>query len=61
MSDNAIPWPNQDPVVDGITPFNEVPQSPDLFDGEDLSFLDDEDTGELDLTELEVDPQEETQ
>jgi hypothetical protein len=29
------PWPNQEPVVDGVTPLAEVPQTPDLFDADD--------------------------
>ena len=31
-------WPNQEPVVDGVIPADEVSQDPTLFDG-----LDDED------------------
>jgi hypothetical protein len=30
--DDAILWPNEDPVVDGIVPVDEVPQDPDLLD-----------------------------
>jgi hypothetical protein len=29
-------WPNQQEVVDGVTPADEVNQSPDLFDGDDV-------------------------
>jgi hypothetical protein len=29
------PWPNQEEVVDGIVPVEEVPQDPDLLDEED--------------------------
>ena len=31
MADNKILWPNQEPVVDGIVPVDEVPQDPDLL------------------------------
>lgn len=29
------PWPNQEPVVDGIVPTEEVDQDPDLFADDD--------------------------
>lgn len=28
----AVPWPNQQPVVDGVVPTFAVSQDPDLFD-----------------------------
>lgn len=28
-------WPNQEPVVDGVVPSEEVPQDPDLPEDED--------------------------
>lgn len=43
--DLSVPWPNSVPVVDGVTPFNEVPQSPDFFEDDDE-----------DLDEIEVQP-----
>ncbi|MGG5257445.1 hypothetical protein [Phycicoccus avicenniae] len=43
MSDQpATPWPNQTPIVDGVTPEADVPQDPNLFADDDLSFLDEE-------------------
>ena len=33
MSEPTL-WPNQTPVVDGIVPTIDVPQDPDLFDGD---------------------------
>lgn len=32
------PWPNQEPVVDGVVPVEEVPQTPDLLSEEDDDF-----------------------
>jgi hypothetical protein len=29
-------WPNQEPVVEGVIPVEEVPQDEDLFDGDDI-------------------------
>ena len=29
------PWPNQEPVIDGIIPTIDVPQDPDLFEDDD--------------------------
>jgi hypothetical protein len=29
-------WPNQQEVVDGVTPVEEVSQDPDLFTGDDV-------------------------
>lgn len=31
----AVEWPNQEPVVDGVVPSEEVPQDPDLPEDED--------------------------
>jgi hypothetical protein len=31
-----VPWPNQEPVVDGVVPVELVPQDEDLFDGDDV-------------------------
>lgn len=39
--EGEVLWPNQDEVVDGVVPAAEVPQDPNLFADEDLSFLDD--------------------
>lgn len=30
-----IPWPNQQPIVDGVVPADQVPQDPDFFSGDD--------------------------
>ena len=32
MSDT---WPNTTEVLDGVVPFEEIPQDPDLFDDDD--------------------------
>lgn len=32
------PWPNQQPIVDGVVPFEDVPQDPDLF-GDSLAGI----------------------
>jgi len=32
----STPWPNQDPVVDGVVPAEQVPQDEDLFTGDDV-------------------------
>lgn len=29
------PWPNQEPVVDGVVPVEDVPQDPDFLSEED--------------------------
>lgn len=36
VPDDPSFWPNQKPGVDGVTPVNEVDQSPDLFEDDDL-------------------------
>lgn len=38
-----LPWPNQQPVVDGVTPTEEVSQDSGLFDNEDDEDLEMED------------------
>lgn len=35
---NDTPWPNQQPIVDGVVPAAQVPQNPDFFSGEDESL-----------------------
>jgi hypothetical protein len=31
----GVAWPNQQPVVDGVIPTDEVDQTPDLFEDDD--------------------------
>lgn len=38
-STESVPWPNQQYIIDGVTPYVDVPQTPDWQD-EDLSVLD---------------------
>jgi hypothetical protein len=41
MDENTtVPWPNNEPVVDGIVPVEEVPQDADLLDIDDVSDSD---------------------
>lgn len=36
QAEDSTPWPNQDPVMDGVVPADEVSQDPDLFDEDDI-------------------------
>ena len=36
MDKEEVKWPNQKPVVDGVTPTDLVPQDPDFFADDDL-------------------------
>jgi hypothetical protein len=35
MPETTTPWPNQEPIPDGVTPVEQVDQSPDLFADDD--------------------------
>lgn len=37
-TDPTTPWPNQQPVVDGVVPTEEISQDPDLFDNLDANL-----------------------
>jgi hypothetical protein len=34
------PWPNQEEILDGVVPVEEVSQDPDLFDDDDADEID---------------------
>jgi hypothetical protein len=39
-NDPAVSWPNQEPVLDGVVPVDEVSQDPDL---QEIDSIDDSD------------------
>jgi hypothetical protein len=41
MTEPTIAWPNQNPVVDGVTPVSDVSQDPEMFSEVDDTEMED--------------------